>query len=271
MIKPITYRKAIAVIKEIPTEGHSPLLVIADDYQKYIVKTTRGRFPDFYVINEFLCHQFLNIWEIPTPEIIAITVDPSLLPNNLSHFNKASYFENICFGSKYIDGAFELNEFISMNSNKDFKKVLNAEILYKIALFDIWVENDDRKPSNNNMLLNASLELVAIDHAFVFSTMNYEDLNPNYVSSSYNDTILHSPIGKSLIRKTKPNNEWLKELKDNFYLCVENCKNDYLVVVDTIPEELGLTPALSNKINDFLFDKDRNEAVFTEFISRLKS
>lgn len=270
MIKPLQYRKAISIIKEITTEGHSPLLVLADDYEKYIIKTTRGRHPDFYLINEFLCHQFLNLWNIPSPDIIAVFVDKSILPGNLSNFNKPSYFDNICFGSKFIESAYELNEFISTPKSKDFKKIKNVEVLYLIALFDIWVENDDRKPTNNNILLSPSLNLVAIDNAFVFSSMSYEDLNADFVSSSYNDTILHSPIGQSLINKVKPDNEWLNDIKDNFYLCIENCKHNYIGILGTIPEELGFVPALSNKIFDFLFNEQRNEQVFTEFISRLK-
>jgi len=35
VLEPINRRRAITVVKEIPTEGHSPLLVIADDYEFY--------------------------------------------------------------------------------------------------------------------------------------------------------------------------------------------------------------------------------------------
>ena len=269
MIKPLQYRKAISIIKEIPTEGHSPLLVLADDYKKYIVKTTRGRLPDYYLINEFLCHQLLNYWEIPTPEIVAISIDKTILPDNLSHFNKASYFDNICFGSKFHDDAYELNEFVSLQRRKDLSAITNSEVLFLIALFDIWVENDDRKPTNNNILLSSKKEIIAIDHAFVFSSISYMDLKPEYVSSSYNDSILHSPIGLSLIKNTKVNEGWLSEIKQKFYLCIKNCKDNYNEIYQTIPPELEFSQNLSNKIFDFLFNDDRNEQVFTEFISRL--
>ena len=63
-------------------------------------------------------------------------------------------------------------------------------LLLKIALFDILVENDDRKPTNNNIIVQVvdkKYYFNAIDHAYVFNSLNYENLNPSYgVTNTYN-------------------------------------------------------------------------------------
>jgi hypothetical protein len=42
------------IIKELRTEGHSPLLVLGSDYEMYVGKNDRGKEPPFALINECL-------------------------------------------------------------------------------------------------------------------------------------------------------------------------------------------------------------------------
>lgn len=60
MIDPLLYKKAISIIKEIPTTGHNPLLVISNDYEEYFVKSCKNTNPPCYIISEFLCHYFID-------------------------------------------------------------------------------------------------------------------------------------------------------------------------------------------------------------------
>ena len=272
MLAPINQRFAITVIKEIQTDGHNPLLVIADDYEYYYVKSCK-RIPDFTIISEFLCNFFLQCWHIPTPEMAAVMVDPDILIPGLSINNRSHHFSTICFGSKQVKDAIDLQEFITAERKVDLKKIQNPEIIFRLTLFDIWVENDDRKPTNNNLLLaniNNQKQIVAIDNSYTFSTLSYDQLNPSFVSSSFNDSILLSSIGKGILKKTKINDKWLHKVKENYYLCIENCKSNYTDIVRFIPAELGFLTHFQENIANFLFDEKRNENVFMEFVSRLK-
>ncbi len=273
MIDPLSYHNAITVRREIPTLGHSPLEVIADDYNIYFVKSTKGKSPCYYIINEFLCHYLLKCWNIPTPAISAISVDPQLLPTGYLSTHKKHFYTNICFGSQSIKDAIDLNAFIKPDKKPDYKKFYNPEVLFKIALFDIWVENDDRKPTNNNILLQpveSRFNILAIDHAFTFSSMDYPSLNPAFVASSFNDSILLSSLGQTVKRQNNANKAFLEEAKENFYLSIRNCEENYKVICNCIPKHLGFDLRLQNCIRKFLFNEDRNKQVYQEFTTRLK-
>lgn len=274
MIEPLIYLEAKSVIEEIPTSGHSPLLVLAGEYEPYFIKSAKGIAPSFDLINEYLCHYLLNFWSIPTPEIAAISLDTELLVDRgFSNSHKKSYYDNITFGSKRIQDAFELGYFIDIKDRVDFRKFINPDIFVKIGLFDIWVENTDRKPTNFNVLIQSvdnQLKVYAMDHAFTFNHMNYKDLkpNPNYITNTYNDNILYSLIVREVIKQLK-SREWIKELTNYFYLCVSRCELNFINLVEQIPAELGLDKELVTFLQKFLFNKERNKAVFQEFLTRL--
>ena len=97
-------------------------------------------------------------------------------------------------------------------------------------------------------------------------------MNAEYVNNTYNENILETSFAKDLIslKKKEPDkNEWINELQENFYLCVNNCKENFDVIVSYIPDELGFDETLSQFIRDFLFNEKRNKKVFTEFLSRI--
>lgn len=273
VLEPLTQLKAVTVIKEIPTDGHSPLLVIASNYESYYAKSCK-RIPDFTILSEFLCHYFLKCWQIDTPDIAAIKINADQLIPGLSIINNnPRNFETICFGSKQIKDAIDVQDFISADNKAHFKKIRNSEVVFRLALFDIWIENDDRKPTNNNLILSSSeseKSIVAIDHSYVFSTLSYDHLDPALgITSSYNDSILLSEIGRSVVNKTTINDDWVNDIEEKFYLYIENCKKHYDEIAAFIPAELGFSDQLKKYISYFLFDENRNSEVFKEFISRL--
>lgn len=266
--------RAVSVIKELSTDGHRPLQIIGDDYNTYIIKNSRGRVPDFCLLNEILCHHFLKEWNINTPDIALISVDKKILPENLSNHNRNHYFENLCFGSKYISNSIETTDFNVIAGQVEYRKIHRPDDIFLLSLFDIWIENDDRKPTNNNLILapypNGKMILTAFDHAFVFSTLKYTELDINHVNSSYNESILLSALGQSIREKTKLNDQWLKRIEQIYYLCIERCCKVYEQVSNSIPEEMGFTIDLRLAVYNFLSNKDRNKRVFQEFLSRLK-
>ncbi len=62
---------------------------------------------------------------------------------------------------------------------------MNPRDVFHITLFDTWVENEDRKPTNYNLILEPyqnGFKVLPIANAFIFSTMSYQDLKPEFVS-----------------------------------------------------------------------------------------
>lgn len=269
-------RTVLSIIREIDTDGHSPLLVIADDFRKYLIKSTKSQNPAYYIINEFLCSFLLNLWEIPTPVCAVVKLDPRLLSNGrYSDFHRPHFYSQITYGSRWIDNGLEMAEYIRAQNKVALRRFRNPLDLIRIGLFDIWVENTDRKPTNNNILLSFEenqLTLNAIDHAFAFDSVKYSDLDVNFIINTFNENILETSLAKDIIilkNKEPDRREWIDFIKENFYLCIARCKQNFDTIVQYIPAELGFDLDLSRQIHDFLFNEDRNKKVFTEFLSRI--
>lgn len=269
-------RTVLSIINEIDTDGHSPLLVIADDFKKYLIKSTHDDKPSYYIINEFLCSYLLQIWEIPTPEVASIKLDPILLTGGTySDYHKPHFYNSLTFGSKWLEGGLEMEEYIRAQNKVALRKFKNPFDIIRIGLFDIWVENTDRKPTNNNIIFSVDgnhLIINAIDHAFTFDSVKYSDLDANFIINTYNENILETSLAKDIIslKKKEPDKgDWTTVLRENFYLCTEKCKQNFDTIVQYIPVELGFDSDLSQFVRNFLFDRERNNKVFSEFLSRV--
>lgn len=276
MIEKLSYKQTITIISQYDTEGHSPLKVIADDFKTYVLKFPKNRADKNSIIKEFLCHYLLTCWSIPTPPIAGLSISLDLLIQSpiISEREKRLIGDNVCFGSELIYDAIELNNFIEAKNKASQKRVLNSDDIFKIALFDLQVENEDRRPTNNNILLcpdRKGLILNAIDHAFTFSTLNFNELTYNTLNFSDNDSILYSTLAKSIIVSTKFNSEFYLKSEEMLYLCIENVTNLFPQIIDNLPESLEFTDEDRTILADFLFNKKRNGFVFQEFCYILNS
>ncbi len=76
----IQHIQATAIIKELQTEGHSPLLIVGNDFKMYVAKNDKGKQPPFSLINEILSAVFLKIWKLQPPPF-KLVVDSSYKRN----------------------------------------------------------------------------------------------------------------------------------------------------------------------------------------------
>jgi hypothetical protein len=276
MIENLSYKQTSTIISQYDTEGHAPLLVLTDDLEKYVLKFPKNASDKNSIVKEFLCHYLLKCWSIPTPSITALSVSNELLANSLivSKRDKVLINDNICFGSQLIPFAVDLNRLIEAKNKTSQKRVLNSEDIFKIALFDIWVENEDRKPTNNNILLEPNKKgfiLNAIDHAFTFSTLNFNELHCSSLNYSYNESILYSTLAKSIIDSKKLNRDFYSKSEEMFYLCIQNVQENFSLIIKNIPDNLGFSKEDRTILAEFLFNKERNVLVFQEFCYILNS
>ncbi|PRY98288.1 HipA family kinase [Marinilabilia salmonicolor] len=268
-LTPLLHREGISIIKEIPTDGHTPLKVLGDDYNQYVVKALKNSHDKNSLINEFLGYYFLRLWDIPTPEVAVVSIDPELISQTegLSVRHKPFLYENICFGSQWIENSIELEAFISLDKFK--RELNNPEDFFRLALFDIWIANEDRNPGNNNLLLcpdgEKLITITAIDHAFILASGGYDYLMPEELMFSYNESILHHQACRTLKRKIKADIIWMDKARESFYLCIEECRQHFDEICGYIPDGLEFTPEEQQNIHAFLFSEVRNKKVFEEY------
>ena len=140
----------------------------------------------------------------------------------------------------------------------------------KIALFDIWICNDDRNFNNYNLMLNPDKNnsFVPIDHVDIF---NSGDLKHDIYTISQESSILYSPlILKLFSSKTLSDQLLIDELENYFYFCVNNCFNQINAIFDNIPTDwhvnnLQIIDILSDKLFSDNWKKECFNT-FTEYI-----
>lgn len=145
-------------------------------YCKYRMDTGDATELDF-LWYELVGHVLLRLMGLPTPDAAFVVISegsftPQLAPNNAAHMRPGV----VAFGSKHMPGD-PVNAFWRYPTKPSFRRLVDAEALIGIALFDLWVANTDRgkplwdEPGFNFNLLRAPVgarhRLVAMDHAFI--------------------------------------------------------------------------------------------------------
>ncbi len=273
MIEPIPYRRVISIRDKLNTVGSEPLRLICDDYETYYVKNDRQNSPAVSIINEVLCHYFLRLWNINTPDICIINLEAETIRANYGSKHNPVYYQRPAFGSKEQEGAFDATEFLQINGKVDFKKYYRPEMFAHIGLFDLWVENEDRPPDLKNLMLFEEEEryhFLAIDNAMAFRTGAYQTLTDNTFWATENAYMLQSMYFRQLRRFLKLDKKWWEKEKENFYLCITKCKRYFADIAQLLPLEWGFSDDIKTIVSNYLFDEERNKSVFNEYIRMWK-
>jgi len=268
MIQPIPHKNVSSIIKQYDTDGHSPYLVLTDELEQYVLKTFKNTHDRPSLVKEFLCASLLNFWNINTPPVSTLSLSPELLDSPFVVNNNRFSHSSVYFGSELMINSIDLQLFITAKGKVPIRKILNPSILLDIALFDIWIENDDRKPLNNNLLLcpnNKGLLITPIDHALTFASLQFNQLNPEFVSFSDNDSIVFSSLGLTVTRQMKINAKWLAHAKEKFYICTSLIEESFQQICDNLPIEFRLKDEEKDNLHGFLINKERNRNVFDLF------
>lgn len=270
----IPHYKVISCREEIHTTGNSPIKVITENYEMYLAKNSKALNPATDIINELLAHCFLKIWNLQTPDACILDISPQqILPEYSKQHHRPSFYIKPLFGSKWQENAMDSNKFMETINRVDFRQFRNPLDLFKIGLFDIWVENDDRKPTNHNLIFvedeNQKLNIVPIDHCFIFSTMKYQDLNPDEFYPIVNENLLVTDLAQSLKKFKHENRSWDTQDKDYFYLCISECEKYYDEIIRFIPIEWNFTPADAESLKRFLFSPERNKKVLIDYLEKV--
>lgn len=265
----IPKRRAISILEKINTAGSEPLRLICDDYETYYVKNHQLGNPASSIINEVLCHFLLDLWDINTPDIALINLEAETIRKNYGYKHKPSYYNRLAFGSKHQAAAFDIARIIDIKGKVDFRKYSQAEIFAHIGLFDMWVDNEDRGPELNNLMVfekEGGFSFLAIDHAAAFRTGAYDTLSDNKFYPTEGNCILQSQFFKGLKQFLNSDNQWLRNEKEKYYLYISKCKQQFSKITTSIPPEWGFTQKYESLVYDFLFNNERNKQVFNEYL-----
>jgi hypothetical protein len=257
------------------TAGSSPVKVLCSDANEYVCKYVRSR-PAYHLFNEYLAASFLKIWNLKVPDFDIIMIKAGHFPEDWSTANlHPAFFSAPCFGSRHICYGKEIDPGFAVlgGSLKIAKKIANPGDLLAIALFDLWMANEDRNHNNYNLLLDTDpvYAFVPIDHERCFNS-NSLSLKRPLVVLTEDETLLNSDLAQWIFAKQKGLRHQIDVLLRNYYLWVVECQKSLESTVNAMPEQWGI--AKSEKIallNQSLFQPEwlaECEATFRRYTTK---
>lgn len=223
------------------TTGDNPILITCSDMSYWVCK--HGRMSPSVLFSEVIGSTFANLWDLKTPQISFIKVLSEHLPNEHLNIVQPAFFNKPCFGSLFIEESQVVDKTLLPSfRNKVFRnKIVNKTDLLKIALFDIWLGNEDRNHGNSNLLLDQTLTnqyyFNVFDHGAIF---NSNALIHGIQLISDNESIICSDLANILFRKGKTLTINVDNLVKYFYLCTLKCEGQLSTILSDIPVQWGL-------------------------------
>lgn len=261
------------ILKEIPTYGSHPLLVLTEEYDQYVIKHSKGHSFPIDILNEFICTFLLEQWMIRTPSSALVHTEQALITSLNSSNHKSRFYKVPSFGSCYNPNTTELSAFgLVVDTRHDYNRLADPLQFFHIALFDVWISNVDRHGGNYNLIVQQNLgklNFIPIDHAFVFEQLSYEHLDPKNYHPISNEHLLDSDIGKSIRRFQTINEAFIASEEQYFYICLEKCNESINVILNWLSGEYMLDIEVFSPLLAYLFDVNRNGKVFEEYKDRL--
>lgn len=239
--------------------GDRPILVLCSDGYHYICKYKQPGYSANKLVSELIGSEFARVWKIATPHNALIVNDPIIWDDKgITHDLTAPLW-----GSRKMDTVFDLNEINSDQIKPSFGSLYQ---LMTIALFDLWIANEDRTCNNYNLLYDMKQErIVSIDYGGIFNSATIS--NPVYQLNSQ-DSIINSDLFDSL--KEAGTESVRNALHFVFLKHVNNCQKITVDLINSIPEEWSVDAAsFRNKINE-LFQVEWVNEVWDNFTSILR-
>ncbi|NRD20591.1 hypothetical protein HNV08_11075 [Winogradskyella eckloniae] len=220
------------------TTGDIPILVTCTDLTDWVCKHSRNSISP--LVNEIIGSLFAINWNLRTPEIALITVDREHVPSKFAPQLQPIFFNKPCFGSSLLKEGQVIDKSLLASFKKTaFKrKILNKEDLLKIALFDIWIGNDDRHQGNSNLILDQSESgkyyFNVFDHGAIFNTSS---LIHGIQLITEDESLITSELATILFGNVNNLTEIVDKIVQDFYLCVERCEQELSNILLSIPLE----------------------------------
>ncbi len=232
--------------------GDRPILVLCSDGSHYICKYKQPGYGAYKLLNELVGGVFAKAWGIATPMMSLVVNDPIIWDDaGISHDPVAPLL-----GSRKMEDICDLGEF---NCNLVEVSWSTLSQLLLIALFDLWMANEDRTCNNYNLLYDLKEKrLVSIDYGGIFNSgiMN----NPMYQLNAA-DSILSSDLFCRL--KSADTQKSVSGMHIKFLRVVAKCKKTVPVILSCIPQEWEVEKTtLERKLQELFATEWINETWF---------
>ncbi len=236
------------------TYGSKPVRIMCNDLENYVCKYyTGGSGPAHNLFNEVLAASFLKIWKLPVPDFAFVTIGRKHIENVGFPYH---YFETPCFGSRFMGDYKELDKVFMGMPKSRFKNPDTAKGFVWIALFDIWLCNEDRNHNNFNLLYDAARNaFVPIDHVNIFNGLNI-DKAPYLISE--NESILNSPLFPLFFFGTLQTEQkhFRSNIEKTFKSHIKNCEKSLPQILHSLPDQWRLDlPFISERLSFFYSDE----------------
>lgn len=218
------------------TNGSKPALILCDDLDFYVCKYNRISGTEAKkLFHEYLAGSFAKLWKLAIPEFRFVLVDPLHIDGH--DYLQPAFFRTPCFGSKYNNRFSEIDEFYGERMVSLKKQFGFRQEFLKIALFDIWLANEDRNFNNYNLLIDVGNQnrFVPIDHDAIFNTGN---LDKGLVLLADNETLITTNITSQLFTpKELRDQHYLEKIRNEYYICTSVCKTHLTQILSEVPKE----------------------------------
>lgn len=259
---------SIQNIEKVYDTGDKPVLVECNDLNSYVCKHNNGRTPAKKLFVEWISHGLLNGIEIALAkrEIVHVKEEHTLK----SGICQPIFFKDMpLFATRFLNEALEWSQF----NLKDKKLIINKKDLIKIAVFDLWMANEDRSFNNFNLLTHPTengLEIVPIDHGACLNSLMFSDQN-RLQSLSYNESLIDTEEFRILVKPILKSMKDADEFIESLYVCMPALKKIYDEQVIAIPKQWKIPKSFSDDLKDNLFHKEWLNETKLQFLSYIKS
>lgn len=259
------------VHKEIDTASAPLLCTCIDangDFANYYIKFVLDENEYCGLVYEIVCNQLAKYLEINTPEI-ALALAGNVVENNENVMKNYLLSSNsICFASKEIEQHKMISDADEIKDKPTFNKYLDPAQFLKIALFDLWVSQDDRNKTNYNLLVevcNDGFNFYAIDHYHCFGGTAKFNYDFSKLKVDPYKSIMTSTFGIS-IRNYLVNPQIFDNIVESFSnIDLKQIKKIVQNVFKQLPANWNIDPNLQGIIISLLTNKARNNQVIEIF------
>lgn len=244
----IPYWESITDLEKQYLTGEEPVLVLCSDMNQYVCKYMRTSKPSFKLVNELVGSIFAEVWGIPTPGIALIKIKEA----HWKHLHLPHVHNVPSLGSRYMQQVADL-------SPSSFNEIVVSKATLKdimeIALFDIWIANEDRNINNFNLMYRLDTkQIIAIDFGCIFNTGTYDFFLTQLTAT---DTILYSDLFHFISKNFKITfiEQNILDLKQEYMLNIEKSKKIISQFKRLVPVEWNVPfQMIEDKVFQ-LFDK----------------
>ena len=205
---------------------------MAEDFEDYACKYDSNN----KLINEYLAHQFLQAWELKVFPAAFVNIKKDHIPDTiLSSKIRVHYFDRPTFGLQYQNDAIDATNILLglKNDYYELAKFANRFNLLKIALFDLWLANNDRNHNNYNILIQSN-EFIPIDHSDIFDGGR---LGNELSQLTEEDSLIKSDLTLTFLNGKTKIEDYVDELMNKFPIFVKSCGDALPIIIENLPDE----------------------------------